>query len=386
MPNDELRLRPLEALQVLVTRYPITVVVVWVLLTALILAVAPDLTRLAAEGQARLVPEDAESVRARKLMDEAWPDQAYQSVAVALLHRPGSLQSEDHLYAEALAERLMGPGKPAPVLRVLGPGSPPEISSYLLSDDHSSQIVVFQLDTSFVAPTTQEAVDQLQALAAKIEIPEGLQVMWTGDGVFGKDYMGMVDTSLHRAELATVGLLLIVLLVVYRSLILALVPLATIGVGLVISRAILAWMTLAGWEISSLVELFLVVVLFGCGTDFGLLLSWRFGEQWNPSNPAAAMRRTLQRTTLTLLTSAGTTIVGLCLMAVTRFKLFSSTGPSVAIGLAVTVVASLTLTPALLILLARYRPRAFAGLTAPSTGFWDKVGRRVLQRPCSSGA
>jgi RND superfamily putative drug exporter len=68
-------------------------------------------------------------------------------------------------------------------------------------------------------------------------------------------------------------------------------------------------------------------------------------------------------------------------MGLTRFKLFSATGPSVALGLALTLVATLTLTPALLLLLARYYPRAFAGLTEPSSGFWDRVGRRVLARP-----
>ncbi len=85
--------------------------------------------------------------------------------------------------------------------------------------------------------------------------------------------------------MATVVLLLIVLLAVYRSFWLALVPLVTIGVSLVISRGVLAWMILAGWEISPLVELFLVAILFGSGTDFCLFLSWRFAEHWNPDEP-----------------------------------------------------------------------------------------------------
>ena len=65
-----------------------------------------------------------------------------------------------------------------------------------------------------------------------------------------------------------------------------------------------------------------------------------------------------------LLTSAGTVIIGFLLMGTTKFKLFSSTGPSVAVGLALTVVATLTLTPSLLVILARYRPKAFRGMTA----------------------
>ena len=85
----------------------------------------------------------------------------------------------------------------------------------------------------------------------------------------------------------------------------ALVPLATIGVSLVVARGVLAWLTLAGWEVSPLVELFLVVVLFGSGTDFCLFLAWRFGEHFSAEDPAAAMEATLRSSTRALLTSAG---------------------------------------------------------------------------------
>ena len=77
-------------------------------------------------------------------------------------------------------------------------------------------------------------------------------------------------------------------------------------------------------------------------------------------------------------------IVGLSLMGTTRFKLFSSTGPSVAIGLAITLAATLTLTPALLVILAGLRPHAFTGLTAPRSGLWERVARAALKRPIVS--
>ena len=151
-----------------------------------------------------------------------------------------------------------------------------------------------------------------------------------------------------------------------------------------ISRSVLAWMTLAGWEVSPLVELFLVALLFGCGTDFCLFVSWRFGEHWDADDPARAMRVALERSSATLLTSAGTVIVGLSLMGTTRFKLFSSTGPSVAIGLAITLAATLTLTPALLVMLARLRPRAFTGLSAPLVGVVGMYRPAALARPIVS--
>ena len=165
--------------------------------------------------------------------------------------------------------------------------------------------------------------------------------------------MSNVQSSLDRAAVATVLLLLGVLFAVYRSLWLAVVPLATIGISLAIARSVLAWMSVAGWEVSPLVELFLIAILFGCGTDFCLFLCWRFGENWDAADPGRAMRQALARSYSTLLTSAGTVVVGLSLMGTTRFKLFSSTGPSVAIGLAITLAASLTLTPSLLVIVAR---------------------------------
>ncbi len=196
----------------------------------------------------------------------------------------------------------------------------------------------------------------------------GLELRWTGDSVIGRDYMAQVQASLDRAAAATVVLLLVVLLLVYRSFFLAMVPLATIGISLIIARGLLAWLSTAGWEISSLVELFLVAILFGTGTDFCLFISWRFAEHFNAENPAGVMKQTLNRSFMPLATGAGTIIIGLMLMGTTKFKLFSTTGPSVALGLALSLIATLTLTPALLVLLARFRPRSFQQFMAPSSG------------------
>ncbi len=374
---------PFDSVRWFVTRFPWRTVAFWLVVTAVAVAVSPDLTKLAAEGQAKLLPKEAESAQAADMIRRIWPDQAYESLAVLALHRPGGLTDADRVFARKLATVLdRSPERPAEILRVLGPNSPQEVAERLISRDGTVEMIAVPLRSSFVGPSVQEAVAWLQKRAKRVEVPPtGLQLLWTGDAVLGRDYMRDVQRSLDRAAIATVFLLLAVLLFVYRSLLLALIPLATIGIGLALSRCLLAWMTTWGWEISPLVELFLVVLLFGCGTDFCLFLSWRFGEHWDPENPTGAMKATLKKSMEPILTSAGTVIVGLSLMGTTRFKLFSSTGPSVALGLALTVIVCLTLTPALLILLARFRPRAFAGITKPPSGIWDNLGHRVLEKP-----
>lgn len=370
-----------------VTRRPGWFVAAWVALAAVVGFASPDLTRLAAEGQAHLVDEDAESSQGARLIREAWPDQSFDSQVVVALHRPSGLTGPDRDYARKLAGRFdSDEGRPPTLLRVLGPDSSGAIAGRLVSPDKTLELVVGQVEASFVAPSTEVVVAWLQRQAAKpgLTPPAGLDLLWTGDAVIGRDYMRDVQTSLDRAALATVVLLLGVLLRVYRSFLLALVPLSTIGLCLVISRGLLGWLAKAGWEVSPLVELFLIVVLFGSGTDFCLFVSWRFGEHWDAKNPAAAMRVTLRRGATALITSAGTVFVGLMLMGTTRFKLFSSTGPSVALGLVITLAASLTLAPALLVLLARWRPQSFHGMTGPGSGFWDRFAHRVLARPLLS--
>ncbi|AGA26099.1 MMPL family transporter [Singulisphaera acidiphila] len=370
----------------LACRRPGWVVSGWFVVAIAVGLFAPNLTQLAAEGQAKLLGRDSESLKVAQVVAKVWPDQGYESMAVVGFHRPGGLTESDREYASQMAKQFAAPTRPNEILRVLGPDSQPEVADRLLSRDRSLELVAVPMRSAFVAPVTQEAVAWLQttAVGPTLSAPSGLEILWSGDAVLGRDYMASVQTSLDRAALVTVFLLFAVLLAVYRSVWLALVPLATIGLSLVITRGILAWMTQLGWEISPLVELFLVAILFGTGTDFCLFVSWRFGEHFNPDNPAGAMQATLERSSLALLTSAGTVIVGLSLMGTTHFKLFSSTGPSVAIGLVLTLMATLTLTPALLVLLAGLRPRSFRGLTAPASGIWEKLGRMALSRPLLS--
>ncbi|HEY2155835.1 MAG TPA: MMPL family transporter [Isosphaeraceae bacterium] len=371
----------LDTLRGVVTRRPFHVACAWLVAAVVVGVAAPDLTRLTAESEALLLDKSAESARAEAIIKQVWPDQSYESMAVVALYRPPGLTPADHDYAAKLADAFSTPDRPREIARVLGPKSDPRVAERLISPDRTTQLVVAELTTAFVSPTAAEIVAWLQKKAAALPPPAGLELKWTGDAVIGRDYMADVQTSLDRAALATVCLLLFVLMAVYRSFWLSLVPLVTIGISLIISRGVLAWLVKAGFATSPLVELFLVAILFGSGTDFCLFISWRYAENWNPANPAGAMRTTLRRSMGALLTSAGTVIIGFLLMGTTKFSLFSSTGPSVAVGLALTVVATLTLTPSLLVILDRYRPRAFKGMTRASSGFWDMVGQKVMSSP-----
>ena len=227
----------LESLRGVVTSRPGWVVALWIADRGCGGPLCSRLDEARGRGSGRSTGERCArvSVRPRRCAI-AWPDQTYESLAVAALHRAGGLTANDIGYAKRLVERIEAPGRPNAVLRALGPGSKPEVASRLLSKDGTVALVAVPLSTSFVAPATHEAVAwlQSQARADRLDLSEGLEVRWAGDALIGRDYMSNVQTSLDRAAVATVVLLLGVLFAVYRSVWLALVPLATIGISLVI--------------------------------------------------------------------------------------------------------------------------------------------------------
>src|SRR4051812_3484635 len=92
--NDQVEETPvmfLDTMRAWVSRRPGWVVGSWLLVAVLIGVLAPDLTRLAAEGQAKMLAGEAESMRAAQAVAAGWPGEAFESMAVVALHRPGGL-------------------------------------------------------------------------------------------------------------------------------------------------------------------------------------------------------------------------------------------------------------------------------------------------------
>src|SRR3954468_19460034 len=101
-----------EILRRVVCRRPTAVIAAWFLLAATVGLAAPSLTRLAAEGEANLLPKDAESVRVQEIVARAWPDQSSLSMAVVALQRTGKLTPDDSRFARRLVEFFQKPGRP----------------------------------------------------------------------------------------------------------------------------------------------------------------------------------------------------------------------------------------------------------------------------------
>ncbi len=190
--------------------------------------------------------------------------------------------------------------------------------------------------------------------------------------------------------IATTLLVLFLLGAIYRSPVIAIVPLLVVGFSYALAQGLIYLYAKSGAEVSSDATSILVVLMFGVGTDYCLLLVSRYREELRRhEDKHAAMARAVGRAGPAILASGLTVCMAMLVLLVAETGSVHSLGPVSAIGVAVAFCAGLTLLPAILTITGRrgfwprraiveYDPDADR---RPRSGVWRRVGDRVLQRP-----
>ena len=199
----------------------------------------------------------------------------------------------------------------------------------------------------------------------------------TGSAVVGHDINTAANESIDNTTFTTVALVVIILLIVYRSPLLAMVPLVTIALSVLVSLRSIALLTTVpalGFQVINITHVFVIVVLFGAGTDYCLFLIARYPEELNRGRPRIeALREAIAQVggALVAVGRDGDRRAWGCSSS-PRSPRSSTPGPTIAMSLAIALAASLTLAPALLALLRGaifwpFRADA-AGRARPATG------------------
>jgi putative drug exporter of the RND superfamily len=214
----------------------------------------------------------------------------------------------------------------------------------------------------------------------------GMSVYVTGPAATASDELKIfkgIDTTLLYATLAVV---IVLLLLTYRSPILWLLPIASAGVALTIAEGVIYLLTQHGLTVNGQSGGILVVLVLGAGTDYALLLIARYREELRRhTDRHEAMAEALRRAGPAIIASGATVIVSMLCLLVAESADISGLGPVAAIGIAVALLASITLLPALLVICGRWifwpvRPR-YGSAEPTQDGFWARIGQRIAIRP-----
>jgi RND superfamily putative drug exporter len=373
--------------------HPWLICAAWLLAAAGVWVVAPAWDGRAQDDDIRFLPARCDSVRGYKLLEQAFPQDVFASRVILALERPDApLSAEDVALAAGIAGDVALLAREEPSLQIGRVCSPhdPFIGKRLLSADGRCALVQVALGTPYLALQTRATVDRAEAVARRRLAgagPNAPRLFVTGPAGVGRDLTAAGADSLESTTLATVVLVVVILLAVYRAPLLALVPLVTIGSSVFVALKLLALCTLIpGFYVVNISKIFAVVMLYGAGTDYCLFLISRYREELADGHGRnGALERSVGAVGGALAASAGTVICGLGLMVLAEFTKVRCGGPAIAVGLAVALVGSLTLAPALLRLLGRFAfwpmpaPRRVLGL--PRETLWGRLSRSVIGRP-----
>jgi RND superfamily putative drug exporter len=228
-----------------------------------------------------------------------------------------------------------------------------------------------------------ELTDAANAVRDEVQGSDGLSAYLTGPAGLLADLIAAFEGIDSTLLLVTGAVVIVILLLVYRSPVLWIFPLLSVGFGYALAGGLVY--LLANKDVLTLngqSQGILTVLVFGAGTDYALLIIARFREELRRhEDKYDAMRAALRGAGPAILASGVTVILGLLCLLFSDLSSNKSLGPVAALGIAATMAAMLTLLPALLALAGRrafwpFVPR-YGSEATEAQGFWGRVARFV---------
>src|SRR3954451_25069456 len=379
MAPRELGAATLSRLAGVATRHARWVLGGWVLLALALTALVPSLEKVVATDATPFLPASSPSLQAFAQMDRAFGQGAGRAIAFVVLSEPG-LRDDDAVqayYAE-LSHRLHADRSHIADLQDYA--AQPRLRSSLMSKDGDATYIPVSLRHPVGSPKANEDVTWLRGVVRAGQ-PPGLDAQVTGDVASITDMTDDIAHSIARGTIVSFVIIIVILLLLYRSWLLPLVPLVTIGIALMTARALVSLLGMSFLPVSTYTGMFVTALVLGAGTDYTVFLISRFHEAWRSTDDAgSAVVESVRRIGPVVLASGLTVIIGSACMAMAKLALFGTTGPAIAVSILVTLVVGLTFTPALLAVLGdRARPRR-TGIDRSETR-WARVGTLVARRP-----
>jgi RND superfamily putative drug exporter len=350
-----------------VVRRPWLTILVWVVAAVVIAMFAPTL-RTSSE-QSTFLPDNYESIQAMNLAQRAFAgNQQGGPTGVLVVERADGapLTAADKARVGQLATDLASRRIQRVAAVVTGPQA--------VAPNSQVQLVNIAFTGGAEDPATLQAVKDLRAAVSSQLAGTCLRAGLAGEVASAADSQEVFDTAEQLVFLATIVLIILLQLAIFRSPIAAALPIATVLLVFLVSRGLIGVAgDLFGLRADESLTTLLTVVLFGIGTDYILFLLFRYRERLRAGDqPKQAIVTATARIGEVIASAAAAVVIAFCALTLSSLGFLHAMGPSMAIAVAVMLVAALTLIPAVISLLG---PRVFW----PSKR-WQREPRASLPR------
>jgi putative drug exporter of the RND superfamily len=367
-------------------RTKFAVVGVWLVVLLAIGPLAGKFEDAQENDPADYLPANAESVKTLDRLDGFPSDD--EADAITVFHRDGGLTPADKAaigrVRAAINERVR------PKINADRPGTVAETGPAQISGDAGTAL----LTTPITVPeeASGDAEDLLTDTPEEIKgelrsLPGGLEAEVTGPAGFAADAVEVFNDINGTLLFATAGLVLVLLIVIYRSPIFWLIPFFSVLLAELTTRGLGYLIAEAGVTVTGQSGGILPVLVFGAGTDYALLMVSRYREELRRhEDKHDAIRVAMRRTAPVILASGGTVMAALLTLSLAEVSGTSGLGPIGALGIAMAMLSMLTILPALLAIFGRrafwpFVPRVGSAGADETHGVWRRIAEWVARGP-----
>ncbi|WP_028777143.1 MMPL family transporter [Shimazuella kribbensis] len=317
-------------------RWPL--LIIWLVMTLVLTIIQPNINDIMEERGQETVPKSSPSVVASDLLKEMSKSEGSSNLIV--FYNKNGLTNTDMSNIQSAVQSLKTNQQKLGITDMLDPISTPALKDTLISKDNTTLMVNFTLHLG-----DRKVDDVLKQFTTELK---DLDVAYylTGESFISNDYLKASIEGVEKSAILTVLFILIVLIVMFRSVVIPLISLFTVGVSYLVSMGIAAQaIDKLNFPVTSLTQMMLVLILFGIGTDYNILLFNRFKEELaHGKTTNQAIMDTYRTAGKTILYSIATVFIAFACLSFSDFGIYKSANV-VAIGTIILLLEIVTLTP-----------------------------------------
>ncbi|MEB3030782.1 MMPL/RND family transporter [[Mycobacterium] nativiensis] len=363
----------------LVRRFALPIILGWVAITLLVSLAVPALEQVAKEHPVSLSAKDAPSIQAMARLGHVFQESNTDSAAMIVIEGDEPLGESAHRYYNELIAQLNADTKH--IQHIQDFWGDPLTAGGAQSADGKAALVQLNLAGNQGEALANDSVEAVRDIVNRTPAPPGVRAYVTGPAPMVTDMNTSGDRAVLKILLATVSVITLMLMLLYRSFSTVALLLAVVGIELAAARGIVAFLGHVGLiGLSTFAINILVTLAIAAGTDYGIFFIGRYHEARHAGEDPETAYYTTYRGVAHVVLASGLTIAGatLCL-SFTRLPVFQTMGIPCAVGMLVAVAIALTLVPAVLTVASRY------GLLEPrrkmSDRGWRKIGTAIVRWP-----
>ena len=359
--------------------FSLPIILFWVLAAIVLGTLLPSLSEVAATRSVPLSPTNAPSYQAMLNIGKVFQQYDSDSTAMVVLEGEDELGDAAHTFYDEIVAKLIADHEH--VQNVQDFWSDPLTAAGSQSVDGKSAYVQIFLNGSQGTSASHESVAAVRDIVASVTPPPGIKAHVAGNTVLNADTMVAGHQSMSTMELVSVGVIIVMLLIIYRSVVTMLVSMVIIAVELVAASGVTA--AFGNLDIIGLTPYAVSMVTMlslAAGTDYVIFLLGRYQEERSKGLDREEAFYVSYTGVSHVILGSGLTIVGaLMCLSMTTLPYFQTMGMPCAIAILVIIAAALTLAPAVLTVASK-----FGLLDAKqnlSTRSWRRVGTVTVRWP-----